>query len=204
MCSRTCTHSWPKTPHAFIACMEHCNTATISHVPSDALLSLALHSVQSWRLRVLGPFAAKEHLYVCNWTDPCAAACTHHFAGTLLLCNDPILLQEDVVCMQQYKGIDAWVHKYRAGQNQAQFLFFLSVVASEAAWCAEEVTGKCRLSQKWHLLLPGTDRGHLQLLVVPIHLLPLWFKVTSTTASPIAARKQLCCNYKGDFWDQKM
>lgn len=44
-----------------------------------------------------------------------------------------ILLQEDVVCMQQYMGIDAWVHKYREGQNQAQFLFFLSVVASEAA-----------------------------------------------------------------------
>lgn len=82
---------------------------------------------------MLRPFAAKEHLCVCNWAGPCAALCTHHFAGTLFLCNDMILLQEDVVCMQQYMGIDAWVHKYREGQNQAQFLFFLSVVASEAA-----------------------------------------------------------------------
>lgn len=77
---------------------------------------------------------------VSNWASPVTVPVYTLFCRARSWVSGPVLLCLDVVYIQQCKQLDAWVHKYRAGQDLARFFISPGGVASKAVWFAVETT----------------------------------------------------------------
>lgn len=94
--------------------------------------------------------------------------------------------------------------KTYAGQIQEQFLISPGIVSSEAVWFTGEITTgvpltKTRAVALWKKI--GSTPSSLQ----PLSIFFLCYsKLQICLHPPRVERRQLSCNYKEDFWDQKV
>lgn len=205
MCSGTCTHSWCKTPYAFVRGVWHCNrhrfkwekqisiqdsmtesilvwksnvcvhvscpcpsptpvqgvtglcpssdllpasTKTMPCMQSTwaAALSNALFSLADFilccpaRCMCLGPSIPKATCLQATRPVQALSLCIHHCADSLLLCNGPS--SPPIWCVLHLAMQGDWCIGAQAQSRSMSgtFLFFPSIIASEAAWFAEEGT----------------------------------------------------------------
>lgn len=128
--------------------------------------------------------------------------CTHCLGESLLFNNRPSSLQLDVVYIHQCKWVAVWMHRHKQVRFRNNFLISPGVVASKAVWFTGEITmtvplTKIRAVALWKRLV---------LLSVPCSPHPSSsFAIQSYRCACTSPEwKGDSCDYKEDFWDQKV